>query len=132
MGRQSKHAQKNYARQVYNLYAQPSKRFKSESTISFSDEDYEGIIFPHDDALVVATTIGEYLVNKVLVDNGSSINILYHHALVQMDLGGISLNKCAEAPLYGFGNSPVHIEGTITLLVHLGQSPCRARSEEKF
>lgn len=131
-GRESKNAQKNYARAVYNLYSQPSKKFKSDSTISFSDEDYEGVLAPHHDALVVTASIDDYLVNKVLIDNGSSVNILYHHALSQMDLRGIQMDKCSESPLYGFGNNPVQIEGVITLRVGLGQQPRRIQSETKF
>lgn len=125
-GRESKTAQKIYAPAVYSLHGQPSKKFKPDNTISFSDEDYEGIITPHDDALVITASITDYLVNKVLMGNRS--NILYHRAFAQMDLKGMQMDKCTEAPLYGFWNNPVQIKGTITLPLALGHSPCRTQT----
>jgi len=41
--------------------------------------------FCHNDALVVTAHIGCYKVSKILVDGGSSVNILYSHALDRMD-----------------------------------------------
>ena len=45
--------------------------------LSFSDEDKKGIIQPYDDALVVTIRIGGYDVNRVMVDQGSSVEIMY-------------------------------------------------------
>ena len=41
--------------------------------------------FPHNDALIIIMTISNCHVSKVLVDNGSSINILYGGALDMME-----------------------------------------------
>ena len=56
-----------------------SKRAKVliQPTLGFSDEDKAGTIQPHDDALVVTLKIGEYDVRRVLVDEGSAIEIMY-------------------------------------------------------
>ncbi|XP_021606836.1 uncharacterized protein LOC110611038 [Manihot esculenta] len=48
----------------------------SPVTISFSLEDAQGIQMPHDDALVVEVVIHNYRVKKVLVDDGSKVNLL--------------------------------------------------------
>lgn len=48
--------------------------------ISFGLSDLEGMIIPHDDALVVRTTIDNYDVAKVFIDSESSINILFEEA----------------------------------------------------
>ena len=45
--------------------------------MSFSNEDKVGIIQPHDDALVVTLRIGGYDVKRVLVDQGSGVEIMY-------------------------------------------------------
>ena len=47
-----------------------SKRARTSPTplIGFSDEDKLGTLQPYDDALVVTLRIGEYNVNRVLVD----------------------------------------------------------------
>ncbi|XP_070031725.1 uncharacterized protein [Nicotiana tomentosiformis] len=43
-------------------------------TISFSDEDAEGIVQPHNDALVISVLINKSRVKRVLIDPGSSAN----------------------------------------------------------
>ena len=58
-----------------------------ESTISFTDEDAERIHQPHDDAIVITLLIADYTTRRVLVDNGSSDDILYYPAFQQMRLG---------------------------------------------
>ena len=45
--------------------------------LSFSDEDKIGTYQPHDDALVVTLRIEGYNVRRVLVDQGSGIEIMY-------------------------------------------------------
>ena len=45
--------------------------------LSFSDEDKKGTIQPYDDALVVTIRRGGYDVNRVMVDQGSSVEIMY-------------------------------------------------------
>jgi hypothetical protein len=46
-------------------------------TISFSDEDANGVLMPHDDALVVTMTVANHIIHIILVDNGSSAEIIY-------------------------------------------------------
>ncbi|XP_050241034.1 uncharacterized protein LOC126689918 [Quercus robur] len=45
--------------------------------IGFTEEDKEGTIQPHDDALVVTLRIGGYDVRRVLVDQGSAVEVMY-------------------------------------------------------
>ena len=51
-----------------------------EPTISFTDKEAERIHHPHDDAIVITLLIADYTTRRVLVDNGSSADILYHPA----------------------------------------------------
>ena len=51
-----------------------------EPAISFIDEDAERIHHPHDDAIVITLLIADYTTRRVLVDNGSSADILYYPA----------------------------------------------------
>ena len=66
--------------------------------IGFSEEDARCLHHPHDDALVVSIRIEDYNMHKVLIDNGSSVDILYYSALQQM---GISRERLVptNAPL---------------------------------
>ena len=45
--------------------------------LGFSDEDKVGTIQFHDDALVVTLKIGGYDVKRVMVDQGSAVDIMY-------------------------------------------------------
>ena len=45
--------------------------------MGFSDEDKIGTIQPHDDALVIILRIGGYDVKRVMVDQGSTAEIMY-------------------------------------------------------
>ena len=56
----------------------PEKRMKvGRLTISFGEEDLEGTIQPHDDALVVTARISGFLVKKVMIHQGSKDDLMY-------------------------------------------------------
>ena len=79
----SKKARKIYLRMVQNVQLMGSvpKIARRESPIiGFSEEDVRRLHHPHDDALVVSVRVGDYNVHWILVDNGSSADILYYLA----------------------------------------------------
>ena len=55
-----------------------TKKPRQDDVIIFTDEDAWKIQTPHDDAVVVSTTIANYDVKRILVNNGSSTNILFY------------------------------------------------------
>ena len=90
--------------------------------IGFLEEDARRLHHPHDDALVVSIRVRDYNMHRVLVDNGSSINILYYPAFQQMRIDKERLIP-TNAPLIGFGGSRVFPLGTVTLSVAIGDYP---------
>ena len=86
------------------------------------DEDVERVHYPHDDAIVITLLIAEYTTRRVLVDNGSSADILYYPAFQQMRLGWDQL-RLVNSPLVGFGGMKVQLVGTITLPMVVGAYP---------
>ena len=52
-------------------------RTTDEEAITFMDEDAERVHHPHDDTIVITLLITDYTTKRVLVDNGSSTDILY-------------------------------------------------------
>jgi hypothetical protein len=71
---------------VYSLH-RSMKTAKTESIVlSFSKEDARRVIMPHDDALVVTVTVANHVIHWILVDNGSSADILYWLAFKQMGI----------------------------------------------
>jgi hypothetical protein len=99
--------------------------------ITFSDEDYEGVYLPHSDALVVTMVIANHKIHRVLVDNGSSADILYKSAF---DLMKISREKVSafRFPLVGFAGEQVMPLGSIELQVTVGSPPAQKTISVKF
>ena len=52
-------------------------RIEIQPVLGFSDEDKIGTIQPYNDALMVILRIEGYDVEKVLVDQGSAVEIMY-------------------------------------------------------
>ena len=97
-------------------------RTPDEQVITFTDEDASRIHHPHDDAIVIILLIADYSTRRVLVDNGSSADILYYPAFQQMNLRRDQLHP-VHSPLIGFGGIKMQSVGTITLLVVVGAHP---------
>jgi len=56
----------------------PEKKIKiSRVPIFFDEEDLEGMIQLHDNALVVTAQINDFLVKRVMIDQGSRVNVMY-------------------------------------------------------
>ena len=77
---------------------------------------------PYDDAIVITLLIIDYTTRRVLMDNGSSADILYYFAFQQMSLGRDQL-RLVNSPLVGFGGMKVQPVGTITLPMVVGAYP---------
>lgn len=68
---------------------------------------------------------------KILIDNGSSVDILYHHAFSRLDMEDRKL-KNTHTLLYGFIANEVKVVGTIDLPVLFGALPCQMWKVIKF
>ena len=86
------------------------------------DEDAARIHHPHDDAIIITLLIADYTARRVLVDNGSSADILYYPAFQQINLGRDQLHL-VHSPLVGFGGMQVQLVGTIMLPMVVGAYP---------
>lgn len=77
-------ALKKRARQVFNVQAISKDEALSSDPIAFTAEDAKGIHHPHNDPLVVEVRMGEFDVERVLVDTGSMVNVLFSQTLEKM------------------------------------------------
>ena len=84
--------------------------------IRFSDEDKQGTLQPHDDALVVTLRIGGYDVKRVLVDQGSAVEVMYPDLYKGLNLKPDDLSPY-DSPLVSFEGRTVTLKGMIRLLV---------------
>ena len=87
--------------------------------LSFSNEDKVGTLQPHDDALMVALKIDGCDVKRVLVDQGSSREIMYLDLFEGLKLRSEDLT-CYNSPLIGFNGKVVFPKGQIQLPVQTG------------
>ena len=95
----------------------PVKKMKSQlEPIAFDDEDLEGTIQPHDDALVIMARIGSFLVKRVMVDQGSEVDVMYPDLFKGLGLKDQDLTKY-DSPLVSFDRRVVIPQGQISLPV---------------
>ena len=81
--------------------------------IGFTEQDAEGVDLPHDDALVVSVQIAHAMVDRMMVDNGSAVNLLQFSVIQKMGLES-TITRRAEV-LTGFNGHTSTAIGQITL-----------------
>ena len=90
---QSSKSKKTYLKVVQNVKLSrrsPRMRTTDEQAITIMNEDAERVHHPFDDVIVITLLIADYTTRRVLVDNGSSANILYYPTFQQMRLDEIN------------------------------------------
>ena len=116
----SRNSQKAYAREYLQVVRGHPKITKIWVTISFDEDDLEGIKFPHDDPLVIIPVIGNSSVKRVLIDGGASVDILLHEAFSKMECNDSQLTP-SDMPFYSFNGVEIEVEGIIQLPMNMGQ-----------
>ena len=101
------------------------------SPLSLSQANARRLHHPHDDAIVITLMIANYITRRVLIDNGSSTNILYYPTFQQMRVSKELLHS-VNVPLIGFGGMKVLLVGTISLPVVVGSYPRQINKEVNF
>ena len=108
-----------------------SKLPRLDTSITFSDSDLEGCHHPHDDPLVIRAVVANKTVHRVLVDNGSSADIIFASTFDKMDIGRTKLEP-VSTHLRGFSGEKVLPLGSIQLVLTLGDPPCQATTTARF
>ena len=97
----------------------PEKKLKvAQEPITFNDDDLEGTIQPHDDVLVVTAHIKGFIVKRVMVDQGSRVDVMYPDLFRGLELKKEDLLKY-NTPLVRFDGQVVILKGQILLLVNM-------------
>ncbi|KAL2543282.1 Uncharacterized protein Adt_04260 [Abeliophyllum distichum] len=136
IGGQSRNAQKSYAKEAegklitnWLINSRPSGLSKVDP-IFFTEEDMRGVHYPHCDALVVRAVVARNVLGRMLVDNGSSVNLIFSSTYEQMNID-VPLEPSIE-PLYGFTGDCVTPKGIIRLAVTMGEEPLAAHTFMEF
>jgi len=109
----------------------PKLTWMDDPVISFTKEDVRQVHHPHEDALVINLAIADFNTRRVLVDNGSSANILYYPAFQQMRINREQLMP-SDIPLVGFGGIKFMPVGSIALSVTIGTYPQQITKDATF
>ncbi|XP_065623592.1 uncharacterized protein LOC136064974 [Quercus suber] len=114
---------KSYQRPVNSIHRIPSlKQRRIDRDMFFSEEDVRGVKQPHDDPLVIMVTIEGFNTKRILVDNGSSANIIYLSAFQQLKLDPRRLRPF-KSSLISFSGDMVYPKGIVTLTVTVRSYP---------
>ncbi|XP_074346144.1 uncharacterized protein LOC141684906 [Apium graveolens] len=115
-----------------NSMKRPPRNFGGEADdITFTEADARHVHHPHNNALVVTIFIGGLNVHKVLVDNGSSYNILSYATYQKMGLLDKEMSP-AYNELFDFTGGLMCVIGRVKLPVTLGDEPLSATQVEEF
>ena len=87
--------------------------------MSFNEANARGVKQPHNDHLVIMQTIEGFNTKRILVDNGSSADIIYLPTFQQLKLDPRRLCPF-DSPLISFNGDRVYPRGLVTLTVTVG------------
>ncbi|KAF3530371.1 hypothetical protein DY000_02040989 [Brassica cretica] len=92
--------------------AKPKRLLLGTDEISFTAREQEKILAPHHDALVISLNVVNCLVKRILVDNGSSGNIIFQAAYQDLGLEERALTR-RITPLIGFSGEVKETAGEV-------------------
>ncbi|GMN69014.1 hypothetical protein TIFTF001_038062 [Ficus carica] len=94
---------RQYARGEYiNMAEHVSKICRQSNTpITFTDDEADRLHHPHNDALVREIRVADNVIRRVLVDNGSSADIMFMDVFSRLKILGATLTP-GRTPLYRF------------------------------
>ena len=98
-----------------------SKRAKEDESwqIKFSPLDTDVVQDSGNDPIAVSAIINTFLVERILIDDGSAVEVLMWKAFKEMGLEESQLKP--SGPIYDFANQPIWPKGIITLPITIGQ-----------
>ena len=108
-----------------------SKLPRLDTTITFSNFDMEGYQHPYDDPLVIRAVVANKTIHRVLIDNGSSADIIFASAFDKMGIGRDKLEPVSTY-LRGFSGERVLPLGSTQLVLTLGDPLCQATTTARF
>ena len=86
---------------------------------------------PYDDPLVIMLMIEGFNTKKILVDNGSSADIIYISTFQQLKVDAKRL-RLFESPLVSFSKDKVYPRGIVTLTVMVVSYPLQVTNQHNF
>ncbi|KAM1587919.1 hypothetical protein ACFX10_026998 [Malus domestica] len=99
--------------------------------ICFYPEEERGIIYPHNDPLIVEAHIANFDVKRILIDTGASVNIMFAEVFKALNVAEHLLDR-SISPLISFSGDIVQPLGSIHLPLTIGTGPYTATITTNF
>ncbi|XP_028092535.1 uncharacterized protein LOC114292710 [Camellia sinensis] len=97
----------------------PTKRPKKAQSIAFNDSVLVGMTISHIDPLIIRLRVNQFTVERILVDLGSTSEVMYYETLIKLGFNESDLSP-VPYPLFGFNTNPEYPLEKITLPVRAG------------
>ncbi|KAL2504798.1 Uncharacterized protein Adt_20419 [Abeliophyllum distichum] len=136
IGGQTRNAQKNYAKEAEEklmtnwLINSRSSGSSKVDPNSFTEEGMTGVHYLHCDALVVRAVVARNGLGRMLVDNGSSVNVIFSSTYEQMNVNA-PLEPSTEHR-YDFTGDCITPKWVICLAVTMEEEPLAAHTFIEF
>ncbi|KAK0590451.1 hypothetical protein LWI29_027333 [Acer saccharum] len=135
----SNNSKKNHARKIPKhatgrdefRMSKRSRECPHSAWIVFTENDTYNTIQPHDYPMVITTQIANCRVHRILIDTGSSVDILFKETLEKLNLKNPCYHSC-RTPLYGFARDSVMPVGAHTLPLIIGEAPLQQNIMMEF
>ncbi|XP_034212801.1 uncharacterized protein LOC117625334 [Prunus dulcis] len=90
-----RYVRSSYAHQVFSTEHRrmPNASRSGPSPITFSEEEERGIIYPHDDPLIIQADISNFDVGRIVVDTGSSVSVMLAEAFNELQVPNHLLDR---------------------------------------
>ena len=98
-------------------YVSAQNKFYPAAPIAFTEQDLHTVRLPHQDPFVVKLQVDKAILGRVLIDGGSSADVLFWEAFQKMGLDEQMLVP-VESPLVAFDGTRVFPKGIACLMVH--------------
>lgn len=113
----SNSARKKHLRAIQSVHSAFAHRRPHIPPITFTDNDFTAIDPARDDPMVITVEIDKFAIAKVLVDQGSSVDILYWETFKKMKISEAEIQPYNEQ-IIGFSGERVHTRGYIDLFTN--------------
>jgi len=115
----SNFARKKHLRDIQSAHA-TTRRHPHIPPITFTDDDFTAIDPAQDDPMVITVEIDKFAIAKTLVDQGSSVDILYWEIFKKMRISEADIQPYNEQ-IVGFSGERVDTKGYIDLYTTFGE-----------
>ncbi|XP_072060402.1 uncharacterized protein [Arachis hypogaea] len=99
--------------------------------VTFTHADFNSNIQNLDDPVVITLQLGDLLVKKVLLDPGSSADVLFYSTFQKMKLSDNTLQSTG-GDLVGFSGERVPVLGSVWLQTTLGEQPLSKTNDIQY